>query len=33
MFNTNKVGRPVCKVIGGEDNGEVIYLDPNVKET
>ena len=33
MFNTNKVGRPVCKVIGGEDNGEVIYLDPDVKDT
>lgn len=32
MFNTNKVGRPVCKIEGGADDGEIIYLDPDAKE-
>lgn len=27
MFNTNKIGRPVAVVKGGEDDGEKIYLD------
>jgi energy-coupling factor transporter ATP-binding protein EcfA2 len=27
MFNTNKIGRPICKIVGGNDNGEVLYLD------
>jgi hypothetical protein len=27
MFNTNKIGRPVCRIDGGEDNNEIIYLD------
>jgi type IV secretory pathway VirB4 component len=27
MFNINKVGKPICKVVGGNDDGEVIYLD------
>jgi hypothetical protein len=27
MFNTNKIGRPICKVSGGADDGEIIYLD------
>jgi len=27
MFNTNKVGRPIAVVKGGEDDGEKIYLD------
>ena len=27
MFNTSKIGRPICRVDGGTDNDEVIYLD------
>ena len=27
MFNTNKIGRPVCKIEGGADDNEIIYLD------
>jgi len=32
MFNTNKVGRPICKIVGGADDNELIYLDPDAKE-
>jgi hypothetical protein len=31
MFNTNKIGRPICKINGGQDDGETIYLDTNVQ--
>jgi energy-coupling factor transporter ATP-binding protein EcfA2 len=27
MFNTNKIGRPICKIVGGNDNDEIVYLD------
>ena len=30
MFNTNKKGKPICKVIGGEDDGEIVYLDSEI---
>lgn len=32
MFNVSKKGKPICKVVGGEDDGEVIYLDPQATE-
>lgn len=31
MFNTNKIGRPVCKIVGGADDSETIYLDTNAQ--
>lgn len=27
MFNVSKKGRPIAKIIGGDDDGEVVYLD------
>jgi hypothetical protein len=32
MFNINKKGKPICKVVGGDDDGEIIYLDSLAKE-
>jgi hypothetical protein len=29
MFNTNKIGKSICKIDGGNDNNEIIYLDTN----
>jgi len=32
MFNNAQKGRPICKVVGGADDGEIIYLDPEMKD-
>lgn len=33
MFNNAGKGRPICKVIGGSDDDEIIYLDPEGAKT
>jgi len=33
MFNNAERGKPICRVVGGVDDGEIIYLDTNAQDS